>query len=93
MELVEAFLSDVRERRRSLREAYERRDLERLKRESHAFKGGAGLFGAARLSNICARLIDLAARGDQSALLQALEAMDAEPEQVTSKLEQWTLDA
>jgi signal transduction histidine kinase/HPt (histidine-containing phosphotransfer) domain-containing protein len=92
-ELVETFLADVRERRRSLGEAYEQRDLERLKREAHTFTGGAGLFGAARLSNICDRLIDLAARGDAPALLQAFDEMDAELEQVTSKLEQWTLTA
>ena len=90
VELVETFLSDVRERRRSLHEAYGLRDLERLRREAHAFKGGAGLFGAARLSNLCARLIELAARGDAPAMLRALEEMDAELEQVTSKLEQWT---
>ena len=89
-ELVRAFLSDVRGRRRSLREAYERRDMERLKREAHTFKGGAGLFGAVRLSHLCARLIDLAQRGDASALLQALEELDAELERVASQLERWT---
>ena len=93
VELVETFLADARERRRSLGEAYELRDLERLAREAHALKGGAGLFGAARLSNICARLIDLAAGGDAPALLRTLDEMDLELEQVTSKLEQWTLTA
>jgi len=93
VELVETFLSDVIARRRSLREAYRLRDFERLKREAHAFKGGAGLFGAVQLSNVCARLIELAARGDAPVVLQALEEMDAELERVTMKLEQWTLTA
>ena len=89
-ELIETFLSDARERRRSLREAYALRDMERLRREAHALKGGAGLFGALRLSNICAGLIDLAARGEAPALLRALEELDAELEQVALHLGRWT---
>ena len=54
---------------------------------------GAERLGAARLSNICAKLIDLAEGGDAPALLRALDEMDAELEQVTLKLEQWTLTA
>ncbi|HKG14852.1 MAG TPA: response regulator, partial [Pyrinomonadaceae bacterium] len=89
LQLVETFLSDARARRESLREAYDLRDRERLRREAHALKGGAGLFGAMRLSRICAGIVEQASLGDLPGVRRALEELDAELVQVTTKLEQW----
>ena len=93
VQLVETFLSDTRARRRSLGEACDLGDLERVRREAHAIKGGAGLFGATRLANICGNMADLAARTDRPALLRALRELDVELAQVTAKLEQWKVTA
>ena len=93
VQLVETFLSDARARRLSLGEACHLGDLERVRREAHALKGGAGLFGAVRLANICGDMADLAARADRPALLLALRELDVELAQVKAKLEQWKVTA
>jgi CheY-like chemotaxis protein len=91
--LVETFLSDAGARRRSLREACDAGDLERLGREAHALKGCAGLFGAMRLSGVCAGIIDLAGHADRPGLLRALAELDADLARVTQRLERWKLGA
>jgi two-component system, sensor histidine kinase and response regulator len=93
VQLVETFLSDMRARRQSIRKAYDLRDAERLRREAHALKGSAGLFGAMRLSKICSVILDSGGRGDRPAVSQALEELDAELAQVRLKLERWKLTA
>src|SRR5215204_5119890 len=93
VQLVETFLSDMVERRQSLRAAFDLRDAERLRREAHALKGSAGLFGALRVSKICSVILESGGRGDRPAVSRALEELDAELSQVTQKLERWMLTA
>jgi CheY-like chemotaxis protein len=92
-QIIDLFLSDLRERIDALKEAAVQRDGDCLKRVGHALKGSCGHFGAAHLAALCRKTEQIGLQqpvGDASAILRELET---EANRVRAALEKAKADA
>lgn len=90
--LIQTYISDSRERIRSLRHALTAEDSDRFARTAHSFKGSSVNIGAARLGAICqqAERAGRDARLHQAA--QLVDALESEFETVRGLMEKGLTD-
>jgi CheY-like chemotaxis protein len=92
-QIIDLFLSDLRERIDALKEAAVQRDGDALKRVAHALKGSCGHFGAAHLAALCRKTEQIGIQqpvGDASAIIREMET---EATRVRTALEKAKADA
>jgi two-component system, sensor histidine kinase and response regulator len=77
-EVVAEFVEDALNRQRLIREAVGRGDREAVRREAHALKGSAGLFGAQQVFALCAALVENSATAPPALLRESLERLETE---------------
>lgn len=80
--LLEAYLRDSQQRFLELSEAWERRDLETLRRSAHSLKGASGNIGAAGLASLCGELEQLALTRCEAGVAEALTHVELELREV-----------
>ena len=62
--MIEIYLADSPRHVKSIREAFDARDMKRLAEAAHALKSGSGSVGALLVYKLCGELETIAGRGD-----------------------------
>jgi len=77
-EIVTMFFHDTETRLEQLRQALQQGEAPVVRDLSHGLKGSSGMFGARRLSALCAQVEALAADGDMTAASEVLSQLETE---------------
>ncbi len=85
-ELIDVFLEDSPARLRDIRAAAAEGDADRLVRAAHTLKSASANVGAARVSDVCARIEDRGKMGDLADAMAMVQAVEAEFERAAHAL-------
>ena len=86
LELLDIFVQDFKEKRTQMGEAVRNKDIDQIKKITHALKGSSGNISAKLLRLVIVQLENMGKNNDLNGADEALSEMDRKFEELTARI-------